>query len=480
MPRNPRVQHDGQMFWLGIVMLCLAMIAGMAIDAFGQCSTGRCPVPQSQVQRPIRSLKPHPAICKVYADGSMRVRGRPVASRCVGTGCLIWRGTKKGLVLTVSHLFRDGHDKVWVLFPDGQRFEAEQVQTEEDPDLGALTIPRPEIEPIKISEEDPPSPGDFVTLCGYDGVTGQYRTITGATVGYPSHEATSGGQTPAWDLLFKGTAKEGQSGGPILDAAGNLVAVTWGTGDNLIRGTYAARVGTFIGGSRFIAPWNAATEQVKIKAAAGAYSPPAPLPLPPTDCGPGGCPIATMGSIDSTARQMAQEALSRVSNLEQSVGPGIDRANQLAQEASEKAGKADEAVADLDEGLAEKTKGIIKPWLMGLIKAWGFGGGLIASGIIAVIFFMIRKWAMGIAKRVDWITDKIPGTWDDKLLDPLAYKMGSWMSGQPIPPYAHTPGMDPWGRPYPGQAPQPSPQQPTPVQPTIAELQAQIDALKKG
>lgn len=398
--------------------------------------------------------KAHPAVCRVFAERPVTRFGRQATEKCVGSGVLIWRGKDRAVVLTVHHLFRDRAIRVRVIFPDGSEYEAEKVQTEAGPDLGALTIPRPDIEPIPIYTDNP-KPGDVVTLCGYG--EGRYGSTPGTVLGYVQNS-----EGDREDLLVTGGSRGGDSGGPILNASGELVAIIWGTDNATTRGAFNGRICEFVSTAEYqfpwadtdkIAPWNAKTEREKIRADAGAYAPPMVPVLPPV----------ITGTIDSEARRMAQDALNRVDALSKEVA--------LAHNATaEVAGKTAEGLSTLKTGLL----GTLKAYTFGLLKSWGLGGGLVVTGIVGVLFFLIRKQGIRIAQVVDKITDIIPGTLDDRLLDPLAYKLAGIISGKEVPSYAHTPGVDPWGRSYSGQV------KPQEAQPTIASLQAQIEALKSA
>jgi len=507
-----------------VVAMGVAIAFSVLLDpAFGQncirksdgtfdcnnCNTQKQGVnPRWQVVRPDRVVRPgqpvaraHPAVCRIFADRAVTHGGRKAVETSVGSGVLVWRGTKKGLVLTVHHLFRQKPTRVIVEFPDGQRYEAEQVQTEDDPDLGALTIPRPDIEPMQISEDAPPRQGDRVTLCGFDGATKSYSLVAGTVLGYTSHKNSDGAWTSNSDLLMTGGAKEGNSGGPIIDARGELVAILWGTDDVTSRGSYAGRICQFLTSDKFvppwgdskIAPWNARTEQESIRSQAAieqerirsdALS---RIPLPTIPA------VANAGTVDMVAQRMAQDALyqvdtleKRVGSIEEFTGSTLKVIDRKAQDAVDQTKKTAEGLGTLETGLLSK----VKAYTFGLVKSWGFGGGLIMTGVFGLAFFLIRRQGMLLAQFVDKVTDIIPGNWDDKILDPLAYKLAGIISGKPIPDYAHTPGLDPWGRPYDpwgrpytGQQSPPPPVQPQAPSATasfLADMQSQIDALKKS
>ncbi len=474
------------LFWMtiGVVLFSILLVSGEAFGA--DCANCKQRVDSSwDCKRPATGLnvggwraargkapifqKAHPAVCRVFVD-----RGE---FRCSGSGVLIWRGTKKAAILTVHHLFREKSNRVWVVFPNGEEYDVERVYSEEAPDLGVLVIPRPDVEPITISEDSPIEPGNSVVLHGYTGKEGHYNAMSGRVVGYGTHKLPDGTYTKRTDLVITGVALDGNSGGPILNTRGELVAITWGGGgkDRTSHGSYAGRIGTFLTSQKFvapwgdtdkIAPWNAKTEREKIRASAGAYAPNS-LPLGPV------APAGGSG-VDLTARSMAQDALNRVDVLSKEVSQAHGVVVGATEKAEEALDKMEESIGVLETGLLGKLKG----YVFKLVGSWGLGGGLLATGVAGILFFLVRRLGIKMAQGLDRVTDFIPGTLDDRLLDPLAYKIGAVLSGKPIPEYAHTPGLDPWGRPYPGQQQAATAQQSAASSPTVVELQAQIDALK--
>lgn len=487
---------------IGVFVLAgVLLIAGIAFGADCENCKQRAdgswdckrPTPESVVDgwRAVREKAPifqkaHPAVCRIFVDRPIIKAGRRAIETTVGSGVLVWRGTKQATVLTVHHLFRDRGTTIRIVFPNGEKYEAQQVQSESDCDLGALTIPRPGVEPMVISEDAPPEPGDHVYLCGFDGKTGSYRQTPGTVKGYAAHEIP-GGTSPRHDLVVVGQAVEGNSGGPIIDSKGELVAIIWGTDGRDSHGTYAAQIGAFFTSDKFIAPWrvtpwNAKTDQERIRAAAGAYAPPmAPVaPLAPPGSG--------IAGYDGEARRMAQEALNQsnraitlVTDLSKDVAHAHDATTKVTEEAAEKSEETAKGLATLKTGLL----GTVKGYVFGLFKTWGLGGLLGGGALGVVLFFVVRRYVgMKIAEYFDKLTDKTPWKWDDKYLDPMIWKAASIMSGKPVPEYANTPGVDPWGKPYPGQQQPPAPVQPSqpsvvqPSSPTNAELLTEIQKLK--
>ncbi len=451
-----------------VLMTTFLVIVGMFRVANGQCVNGRCPPQQAQPwqsTQPWQSIQapravaqtPHPAICKVLSDRNVTIDGRQAVETSTGSGVLVWKGPDKAVVLTVEHLFDPWPSKVTCVFPNGERHQAERVQVRAAPDLGMITITSPSAEPIEVYTGTPVV-GDQVTVCGYDGPTGQYRTKKGTVRGYGSHD----GQSAENDLIVSGRATEGQSGGAMLNTSGHLVGIIWGSDNYDSRGSFNGVLCQFLGEGKFIVPWNAnlagdkykADAQVQaaqIHAQSQAQAQRAPLVAVAPVTGVG-------GGVDGQARQIGQnnafqiDAInSRLVQIEQTMGVHVG-------ELSDGIAAVSSRVDEQKESLVERVKGITKTAVFSVLQPWGIGG--LVAGTLG--FFFLRKYAMDVAKLIDKGTDKIPGSLDDKVIDSVAYKLASVISGQPIPPHANTPGVDPWGRPYQHQQAQ---QQQDPVPP---------------
>ena len=175
--------------------------------------------PQSEIHNP-KSLDSS-AHCRItVGDGS------------AGSGTLVARSQKAGLVLTCSHLFDGSTSNIEVVFPNGQRFTANIVDRDRPHDLSALVIRRPDMEPVQVCEEDALSRADgaLLTACGY-GPNGQFRCIRGDITG----QATPVGAVYP-SLTIRGAVRPGDSGGGVLNSDGKLVGVVWGQRDGM---TYA-------------------------------------------------------------------------------------------------------------------------------------------------------------------------------------------------------------------------------------------------
>jgi hypothetical protein len=206
------------------VCVCVAARADCYVDP----ATGRriCTAPESGWRT-------------ISGTGTPRLVGRPttvdssahcrisVGDGTTGSGTLIDVTKSAGLILTCSHLFNCSTERIVVTFADGRRFSASLVDRDRAHDLAALVISPPMLKPLTVNDSDP---NGSLTACGF-GPSGQFRSVAGSVVG---HATAAGAAYPS--LTMSGAVRPGDSGGGILNMAGQLVGVIWGQRDGL---TYA-------------------------------------------------------------------------------------------------------------------------------------------------------------------------------------------------------------------------------------------------
>jgi len=142
-------------------------------------------------------------------------------------------------VVTNWHVVRDATGLVEVVFPDGFRSHARPLKVDQDWDLAALVIWRPNAEPVKIAAQ-PPRPGDLLTIHGYG--RGKYRIATGHCTTYYSPQPNF----PHEMVELDAEARQGDSGGPIFNQSGELAGVLFGAGQGTTMGSFAPRVRVFL------------------------------------------------------------------------------------------------------------------------------------------------------------------------------------------------------------------------------------------
>ncbi len=175
--------------------------------------------------------KPHPSVARIIVpeDGST----------AFGSGTLVGVRDQHGLVVTNWHVVRDAVGLVEVVFPDGFRSHARPLKVDQDWDLAALVIWRPNVEPVKIAAR-PPRPGDLLTIHGYG--RGKYRIATGRCTTYYAPQPNFPHEMVELDV----EARQGDSGGPIFNQSGELAGVLFGAGQGTTMGSFAPRVRNFL------------------------------------------------------------------------------------------------------------------------------------------------------------------------------------------------------------------------------------------
>jgi serine protease Do len=174
---------------------------------------------------------PHPAVARIVVPEE--------GATAYGSGTLIDVRDQYGLVITVWHVVRDSQGTVEVVFPNGFRSQARPVKVDQDWDLAALVIWRPQIEPVHVSKT-PPRPGDRLTIHGYG--QGTYRIATGHCTQYFAPKQNFPTEMVELDVQ----ARQGDSGGPIFNDRGEIAGVLFGAGEGTTIGSFAPRVETFL------------------------------------------------------------------------------------------------------------------------------------------------------------------------------------------------------------------------------------------
>ena len=174
---------------------------------------------------------PHPAVVRVVVperDGT-----------AYGSGALVAINESSGLVLTNWHVVRGAAGPITVVFSDGFRSGAYLLRTDRDWDLAALAIRRPRVRPITLSNQAPQQ-GEALTIAGYG--SGSYRAVTGRLTQYVS----PGGNRPFEMIELDAPARDGDSGGPIFNARGELAGVLFGSAFGRTTGSYCGRLRWFL------------------------------------------------------------------------------------------------------------------------------------------------------------------------------------------------------------------------------------------
>ena len=157
----------------------------------------------------------------------------------LGSGTLVAVNERHGLVITNWHVVREGNGQVTVVFPDGFHSGATVLKADRDWDLAALAIWRPHVGPVRLADSVP-KPGEPLTIAGYG--SGKFRMAAGRCTQYVS----PGRSLPFEMLELSAQARQGDSGGPILNQRGELAGVLFGASWGRTAGSHSGRVQKFL------------------------------------------------------------------------------------------------------------------------------------------------------------------------------------------------------------------------------------------
>ena len=158
----------------------------------------------------------------------------------------------KNLVLTASHIYDGETTATRVIFNDGKSHDgvARTIDTVWDQAVVELTTV-PNVQPVFVATANP-NIGDPVYAAGF-GPDGQLRVFPGVVRAYAS---PSPNVTSDWFSLTAGV-RQGDSGGPVFNAQGELIGNLWGSSNGQTTALMAGRT------KRFLLPWNAHLEALR-------------------------------------------------------------------------------------------------------------------------------------------------------------------------------------------------------------------------
>ena len=227
--------------------LALAVILLLPRAASAQIDSIRIDDLWQSARESLHPTPPHPAVVRIIATEQ--------GGASMGSGSLIARDAASGLVITNWHVVRDATADPMVVFPDGFQSVGKIQKTDADWDLALLKIQRPNVPPVVLANQ-PPLPGDPLTIAGYG--RGTYRAATGKCTQYVS----PGLRMPFEMVEVSVAARQGDSGGPILNQQGELAGVLFGAGWGRTSGSYSGRVRKFLEGPASAVPRRPALERL--------------------------------------------------------------------------------------------------------------------------------------------------------------------------------------------------------------------------
>lgn len=173
---------------------------------------------------------------RTAAGAVVKIEGTSCEVGTQGSGWVV----RRGLVATNAHVIA-GHEGTRVFAPNGQVVSARPVYVDAANDIALLRVRELGIGALSVSREpDLPRP---VALLGYP--RNGPLTSTAATAGEPrtvlSPDAYGGRVRPRVVVPLRGAVRPGESGGPVVDRRGRVVAMIFG-GTRSGAGGYAVPV----------------------------------------------------------------------------------------------------------------------------------------------------------------------------------------------------------------------------------------------
>ncbi|MDR1963024.1 MAG: serine protease [Planctomycetaceae bacterium] len=168
-----------------------------------------------------------------------------------GSGSYIGNYGEYGLILSNWHVIYGADGLVHIHFPNGFSSYGAVILSDRKWDLALIVISRPPGSvPLLPISQTTPKPGDPLWIAGYG--SGSYRLAGGRCVRYLAPEIPQDGSAPQYEIVdLSVSARQGDSGGPILNSRGELAGVLFGS--DMIRntaGSYCERVNRFLNQTR--------------------------------------------------------------------------------------------------------------------------------------------------------------------------------------------------------------------------------------
>lgn len=238
--QRPSARPLGLLAAGAVVLVALVVTVAMLVSGGGDSVAAPAPTP---TPTPSASL----SVSAIYQRVGPSVAVVRTARGALGTGVIV---TGAGTVLTANHVISDG-SAVTVLFADGTRSAATVATADPAKDIATLS-------PATLPETVVPATigggaevgGPVVAIGNPLGLT--YSVSSGVISAVDRTAKTDGGRFTGL-IQFDASVNPGSSGGPLLDADGNLVGIVISIadpgGDDAFAGiAFAVPVGTALGG----------------------------------------------------------------------------------------------------------------------------------------------------------------------------------------------------------------------------------------
>lgn len=235
----PRSRRGPLLAGGAVLLVALAVLVAML-------TTGGGAEPAAAAPTPSPTPSPSPSVSDIYQRVGPSVVVVRTAKGALGTGTVV---NEAGLVLTANHVIAD-RTAVTILFADGTRSAATVADADPAQDIAVLaprTLPDPVV-PATLGGAVEIG-GPVVAIGNPLGLT--YSVSTGVVSALDRTARTDSGSFKGL-IQFDAAANPGSSGGPLLDAGGNVIGVVISIadpgGDDAFAGiAFAVPIGTALG-----------------------------------------------------------------------------------------------------------------------------------------------------------------------------------------------------------------------------------------
>jgi serine protease Do len=165
---------------------------------------------------------------------------KPRSRRGLGSGMII---RSDGLILTNEHVIRDA-DTIKVTLSDGRKFDGRVIGKDTEIDTAVIKVDADDLPALTLGDSSALRPGDWAIAVGNPlGLSGSVSVGVISALNRPIHVE----ERAYSDLIQTDVAIiPGNSGGPLIDAAGNIIGINNAIEIDMqqgILGAAAARVG---------------------------------------------------------------------------------------------------------------------------------------------------------------------------------------------------------------------------------------------